>query len=91
MGDKTLKDDPTKTITEKGAFNPKPKKVSKLPGRIGTALGVASMMVPAAYGIAKQFKDYKAAKKRDEAKVQKKSMGGEVELTKGSDYIKDLI
>jgi len=70
MGDKTLKDDPTKTITEKGAFNPKPKKVSKLPGRIGTALGVASMMVPAAYGIAKQFKDSKSAKNRDEYKVK---------------------
>jgi hypothetical protein len=47
---------------------------SKLPGRIGTALGVASMMVPAAYAAMKQYKDYKSAKNRDKAKVKK--MGG---------------
>ena len=47
---------------------------SKLPGRIGTALGAVSMLVPAAYAAAKQYKDYKAAKNRDEAKVKK--MGG---------------
>jgi hypothetical protein len=50
-------------------------KKKKLPGRIGTALGIASMMVPAAYAAAIQYKDYKAAKNRDEAKV-KKMVGG---------------
>jgi hypothetical protein len=47
---------------------------SKFKGRIGTALGVASMMVPAAYAAMKQYKDYKSAKNRDKAKVKK--MGG---------------
>ena len=47
---------------------------SKLPGRIGTALGAVSMLVPAAYAAAKQYKDYKSAKNRDKAKVKK--MGG---------------
>src|SRR6056300_1290915 len=47
---------------------------SKLPGRIGTALGAVSMMVPAAYAAMKQYKDYKSAKNRDKAKVKK--MGG---------------
>jgi len=47
---------------------------SKLPGRIGTVLGIGSMMVPAAYGVMKQYKDYKSAKNRDKAKVKK--MGG---------------
>jgi len=49
-------------------------KKKKLPGAIGTALGIGAMMVPAAYAAAKQYKDYKAAKNRDEAKVKK--MGG---------------
>src|SRR5210317_494503 len=47
---------------------------SKLPGRIGTVLGIGSMMVPAAYAAMKQYKDYKSAKNRDKAKVKK--MGG---------------
>ena len=47
---------------------------SKLPGRIGTVLGIGAMMVPAAYAAAKQYKDYKSAKNRDKAKVKK--MGG---------------
>ena len=47
---------------------------SKLPGKIGTALGIGAMMVPAAYAAAKQYKDYKSAKNRDKAKVKK--MGG---------------
>src|SRR5210317_2210391 len=47
---------------------------SKLPGKIGTALGAVSMLVPAAYAAMKQYKDYKSAKNRDEAKVKK--MGG---------------
>jgi len=49
-------------------------KKKKLPGAIGTALGIGAMMVPAAYGVMKQYKDYKSAKNRDEAKVKK--MGG---------------
>src|SRR5210317_1509429 len=47
---------------------------SKLPGKIGTVLGIGSMMVPAAYAAMKQYKDYKSAKNRDKAKVKK--MGG---------------
>jgi hypothetical protein len=70
---KAVKTDPTKTITDKGQFVKRRMKLagSKLPGKIGTALGIASMMVPAAYAAAIQYKDYKAAKNRDEAKVKK--------------------
>src|SRR6056300_1020849 len=49
---------------------------SKLPGKIGTALGVVSMLVPAGMAAAKQYKDYKSAKNRDKAKVKKYSKGG---------------
>ena len=73
---KEIKADPTKTITDKGQFVKRRMKLtgSKLPGRIGTALGIGSMLVPAAYAAAKQYKDYKSAKNRDKAKVKK--MGG---------------
>ena len=57
---------------------------SKLPGRIGTALGVASMIVPAAYAAAKQYKDYKSAKNRDKAKVKKMGGGMMKKYSKGS-------
>jgi len=75
---KAIKADPTKTITDKGQFVKRRMKLagSKLPGRIGTALGIGAMMVPAAYAAAKQYKDYKSAKNRDEAKVKKYSVGG---------------
>ena len=64
---------------------------SKLPGKIGTVLGIGSMMVPAAYAAMKQYKDYKSAKNRDKAKVKKMgggmmkkySSGGESSYTKG--------
>ena len=74
---KEIKADPTKTITDKGQFVKRRMKLagSKLPGRIGTVLGIGAMMVPAAYAAAKQYKDYKSAKNRDEAKV-KKMVGG---------------
>jgi hypothetical protein len=74
---KEIKADPTKTITDKGQFVKRRMKLtgSKLPGKIGTVLGIASMMVPAAYAAAKQYKDYKSAKKRDKAKVKKYSDG----------------
>ena len=67
------------TPTVKGKELPKAsdvfmKRRLKLSGAIGTGLGIASMMVPAAYGLMKQYKDNKAAKNRDEAKVKK--MGG---------------
>ena len=65
------------TPTVKGKELPKASdilKKKKLPGAIGTALGIGAMMVPAAYGVMKQYKDYKSAKNRDEAKVKK--MGG---------------
>jgi hypothetical protein len=84
-----LKADPTKPISSVkpnvsnsymksiGVF-PKvsgPLKKKKIPGRIGTALGIGAMMVPAAYAAAKQYKDYKSAKNRDKAKVKKYSKG----------------
>jgi len=68
---KEIKKDPTKPVNP---FQKTPKTTSKLPGRIGTALGIGAMMVPAAYAAAKQYKDYKSAKNRDKAKVKK--MGG---------------
>ena len=68
---KAIKKDPTKPVNP---FQKTPKTTSKLPGRIGTALGIGAMMVPAAYAAAKQYKDYKSAKNRDQAKVKK--MGG---------------
>jgi hypothetical protein len=69
-----LKADPTKPISSVAPKASDILKKKKLPGRIGTALGIASMMVPAAYAAALQYKDYKSAKNRDEAKVKK--MGG---------------
>lgn len=72
---KEIKADPTKPVNP---FEKRRKKLggSKLPGKIGTVLGIASMMVPAAYAAAKQYKDYKSAKNRDKAKVKKYSSGG---------------
>ena len=69
-----LKADPTKPISSVAPKASDILKKKKLPGRIGTALGIASMMVPAAYAAALQYEDYKSAKNRDEAKVKK--MGG---------------
>ena len=68
------------TPTVKGKELPKAsdafmKRRLKLSGTIGTGLGIASMMVPAAYGLMKQYKDNKAAKNRDEAKVKKMAGG----------------
>ena len=95
-----LKADPTKPISSVkpnvsnsymksiGVF-PKvsgPLKKKKLPGRIGTALGIGAMMVPAAYAAAKQYKDYKSAKNRDKAKVKKYSLGGDI-LTQFKDIM----
>jgi hypothetical protein len=74
-----LKKDPTTPINP---FEKRRKQLgggrSKLPGRIGTVLGIGSMMVPAAYGVMKQYKDYKSAKNRDKAKVKKYSLGGDI-------------
>jgi hypothetical protein len=69
-----LKKDPTAPINRVAPKVTDVLKKKKLPGRIGTALGIGSMLVPAAYAAAKQYKDYKSAKNRDEAKVKK--MGG---------------
>jgi len=84
---KSIKADPTKTITDKGQFVKRRMKLagSKLPGRIGTALGIGAMMVPAAYAAAKQYKDYKSAKNRDEAKVKKMGGGMMKKYSKGSE------
>jgi hypothetical protein len=69
-----LRADPTKPISSVAPKASDILKKKKLPGAIGTALGIGAMMVPAAYAAAKQYKDYKSAKNRDEAKVKK--MGG---------------
>jgi len=73
---KAIKADPTKPISSVAPKVTDALKKKKLPGRIGTALGIGSMLVPAAYAAAKQYKDYKSAKNRDEAKVKKYSVGG---------------
>jgi len=70
-----LKKDPTKPISSVAPKVSDALKKKKLPGRVGTALGVISMLVPAGYAAAKQYKDYKSAKNRDKAKV-KKMVGG---------------
>jgi hypothetical protein len=98
---KAVKTDPTKTITDKGQFVKRRMKLtgSKLPGKIGTALGIASMMVPAAYAAAIQYKDYKAAKNRDEAKVKKMaggmakkySVGGGADMSKVKTKKKNIL
>ena len=118
MSDKILKDDPTKTITEKGAFNPKTditkekaknlkafnlnKTIAKTAlkaSKIG-AIGVAATMVgKKAYDIISGMKKEKLDESKEtKAKVEKnlntvfsKSIGGEIKITKGSDYIKDLL
>jgi hypothetical protein len=69
-----LKKDPTKPISSVAPKTSDALKKKKIPGRIGTALGIGAMLVPAAYAAAKQYKDYKSAKNRDKAKVKK--MGG---------------
>jgi len=73
---KAIKADPTKPISSVAPKVTDALKKKKLPGRIGTALGIGSMLVPAAYAAAKQYKDYKSAKNRDKAKVKKYSVGG---------------
>jgi hypothetical protein len=91
-----LKADPTKPISSVAPKASDILKKKKLPGRIGTALGIASMMVPAAYAAAIQYKDYKAAKNRDEAKVKKMvggmakkySVGGGADMGAKSDFDK---
>jgi len=71
-----IKKDPTTPVNP---FEKRRKKLGgggKLPGKIGTALGVISMLVPAGMAAAKQYKDYKSAKNRDKAKVKKFNKGG---------------
>jgi hypothetical protein len=72
---KAIKADPTAPINRVAPKVTDALKKRKLPGRIGTALGIGSMLVPAAYAAMKQYKDYKSAKNRDEAKVKKYSKG----------------
>ena len=87
-GLKGLKTSPVQTITEKGAFLPKKAmstaskalKASKY-GKI--AAGVA--------GAGLALKEYLKSKVNKAEDVDKKSMGGEIEITKGKDYIKDLL
>jgi hypothetical protein len=113
MSDKILKDDPTKTITEKGAFNPKTditkekaknlkafnlnKAIAKTAlkaSKIGAIATVAGMGIEKAYDIISGMKKDKKDFPKDPigpGPVDKKSMGGEIEITKGKDYIKDLL
>jgi hypothetical protein len=84
-----LKADPTKPISSVAPKASDVLKKKKLPGRVGTALGIASMMVPAAYAAAKQYKDYKTAKNRDEAKVKKMAGGMAKKYSEGMSY-KDM-
>jgi hypothetical protein len=86
-----LKADPTKPISSVAPKASDILKKKKLPGRIGTALGIASMMVPAAYAAAIQYKDYKAAKNRDEAKVKKMVGGMAKKYSKGGDLRAEYI
>jgi hypothetical protein len=86
-----LKADPTKPISSVAPKASDILKKKKLPGRIGTALGIASMMVPAAYAAAKQYKDYKAAKNRDEGKVKKMAGGMAKKYSKGGDLRAEYI
>ena len=80
-----LRADPTKPISSVAPKASDILKKKKLPGAIGTALGIGSMMVPAAYGVMKQYKDYKSAKNRDEAKVKKMVGGMAKKYSKGSE------
>ena len=80
-----LKKDPTKPISSVAPKVTDALKKKKLPGKVGTALGVISMLVPAGYAAAKQYKDYKSAKNRDKAKV-KKMGGGMMNKPMGYDY-----
>ena len=80
---KAIKADPTKPISSVAPKVTDALKKKKLPGRIGTALGIGSMLVPAAYAAAKQYKDYKSAKNRDKAKVKKYSVGGGADSGRG--------
>jgi len=84
---KAIKPDPTAPINRVAPKVTDALKKKKLPGRIGTALGIGAMMVPAAYAAMKQYKDYKSAKNRDEAKVKKYNKGGEGRLR--SAYVYD--
>jgi len=83
--ERVLKPDTTKPISSVAPKVTDALKKKKLPGRIGTALGIGAMMVPAAYAAAKQYKDYKSAKNRDKAKV-KKMGGGMMQRPMGYDY-----
>jgi hypothetical protein len=86
-----LKADPTKPISSVAPKASDILKKKKLPGRIGTALGIASMMVPAAYAATKQYKDYKSAKNRDEGKVKKMAGGMAKKYSKGGDLRAEYI
>ena len=85
--ERVLKPDTTKPISSVAPKVTDALKKKKLPGRIGTALGIGAMMVPAAYAAMKQYKDYKSAKNRDKAKVKKYNKGGEGRLR--SAYVYD--
>jgi hypothetical protein len=88
---KAIKPDPTAPINRVAPKVTDVLKKKKLPGRIGTALGIGAMMVPAAYAAAKQYKDYKSAKNRDEAKVKKYSVGGGADMSKVKTKKKNIL
>jgi len=100
MSDKTLKE-ATKTVTEKGLFQPKTEMAKEMAKKAAkaTKIGkVAAVVGLAGAGLSKYLKSKMDKKDKDlEIKgdamrpVDKKSMGGEIEITKGKDYIKDLL
>ena len=76
-----------KTITERGAFLPKAKDVATKAAKASKYGKIAAGVAGAGLAL-KQYLKSKTDKVED---VDKKSMGGEIEITKGKDYIKDLL
>jgi len=78
----------TKTLTEKGVFQPKSIKALEYAGKAAKATRygkIATGVVAAGYGVKKYLES-----KMDKKDVEKKSTGG-MTIGKGKDYIKDLI
>lgn len=86
-GLKGLKASPVQTLTEKGAFLPKAKDVVTKAAKASKYGKIAAGVAGA--GLA--LKEYLKSKMNKAEDVDKKSMGGEIEITKGKDYIKDLL
>lgn len=78
----------TKTLTEKGVFQPKSIKALEYAGKAAKATRfgkIAAGVAAAGYGVKKYLES-----KMDKKDVEKKSTGG-MTIGKGKDYIKDLL